>query len=55
MALVLSHWSGTWVYSSPKSLMELRPTNSSGNVLCLGSGLSNTRLFVGRPRHQRRS
>jgi hypothetical protein len=21
MALVLSHWSGTWVYSSPKSLM----------------------------------
>jgi hypothetical protein len=21
MAMVLSHWSGTWVYSSPKSLM----------------------------------
>jgi hypothetical protein len=21
MELVLSHWSGTWVYSSPKSLM----------------------------------
>jgi hypothetical protein len=21
MALVLSHWSGTWAYSSPKSLM----------------------------------
>jgi hypothetical protein len=34
---------------------ELRATTSSGNVLCLGSGLSNTRLFVGRPRHQRRS
>jgi hypothetical protein len=36
-------------------LKELRATNSSGNVLCLGSGLSNTRLFAGRPRHQRRS
>jgi hypothetical protein len=34
---------------------ELRLTTSSGNVLCLGSGLSNTRLFAGRPRHQRRS
>jgi hypothetical protein len=34
---------------------ELRATTSSGNVLCLGSGLSNTRLFTGRPRHQRRS
>jgi hypothetical protein len=56
MALVLSHWSGTWVYSSPKSLMvyEIQRT-SSGNVLCLGSGLSNTRLFAGRPRHQRRT
>jgi hypothetical protein len=32
---------------------ELRATTSSGNVLCLGSGLSNTRLFAGRPRHQR--
>jgi hypothetical protein len=21
VAMVLSHWSGTWVYSSPKSLM----------------------------------
>jgi hypothetical protein len=30
---------------------ELRATTSCGNVLCLGSGLSNTRLFVGRPRH----
>jgi hypothetical protein len=28
---------------------------SSGNILCLGSGLSNTRLFAGRPRHQRRT
>jgi hypothetical protein len=36
-------------------LKELRATTSSGNVLCLGSGLSNTRLFAGRPRHQRRS
>jgi hypothetical protein len=44
MALVLSHWSGTWV-SNPK---ELRTTTSSGNVLCLGSGLSNTRLFARR-------
>jgi hypothetical protein len=34
---------------------ELRATTSSGNVLCLGSGLSNTRLFAGRPRHQRRT
>jgi hypothetical protein len=34
---------------------ELRATTSYGNVLCLGSGLSNTRLFAGRPRHQRRS
>jgi hypothetical protein len=34
---------------------ELRATTSSGNVLFLGSGLSNTRLFEGRPRHQRRS
>jgi hypothetical protein len=33
---------------------ELRATTSSGNVLCLGSGLSNTRLFARRPRHQRR-
>jgi hypothetical protein len=32
---------------------ELRATTSSGNVLCLGSGLSNTRLFAERPRHQR--
>jgi hypothetical protein len=32
---------------------ELRETTSSGNVLCLGSGLSNTRLFAGRPRHQK--
>jgi hypothetical protein len=32
---------------------ELRATTSSGNVLCLGSGLCNTRLFAGRPRHQR--
>jgi hypothetical protein len=34
---------------------ELRATTSSDNVLYLGSGLSNTRLFAGRPRHQRRS
>jgi hypothetical protein len=34
---------------------ELRATTSSGNVLCLASGLSNTRLFAGIPRHQRRS
>jgi hypothetical protein len=37
------------------NLKELRETTSSGNVLCLGSGLSNTRLFAGRPRHQIRS
>jgi hypothetical protein len=36
-------------------LKELRATTSSGNVLCLGSGFSNTRLFAGRPRYQRRS
>jgi hypothetical protein len=34
---------------------ELRATTSYGNILCLGSGLSNTRLFAGRSRHQRRS
>jgi hypothetical protein len=34
---------------------ELRETTSCVNILCLGSGLSNTRLFAGRPRHQRRS
>jgi hypothetical protein len=34
---------------------ELRATTSSSNVLCLGSGLSNIRLFAGRPRNQRRS
>jgi hypothetical protein len=34
---------------------ELRATTSCGNVLCLSSGLSNTRLFAGRPRHQRRT
>jgi hypothetical protein len=30
-------------------------TTSCGNIPCLGSGLSNTRLFAGSPRHQRRS
>jgi hypothetical protein len=34
---------------------EPRATTSCGNVLCLGSGLSNTRLFAGRLRHQTRS
>jgi hypothetical protein len=34
---------------------ELRAITSCGNTLCLGSGLSNTRLFAGGPRHQRRS
>jgi hypothetical protein len=29
---------------------ELRATTSCGNIRCLGSGLSNTRLFAGRPR-----
>jgi hypothetical protein len=60
MALVLSHWSGTWVYSSlvthgvcdPK---ELGATTSCGNVLCLGTGSSNIWLLAGTPRHQRRS
>jgi hypothetical protein len=27
---------------------ELRATTSCGNILCLGSGLSYTRLFAGR-------
>jgi hypothetical protein len=31
---------------------ELRATTSCGNVLCLGSGLRNTRQFAERPRHQ---
>jgi hypothetical protein len=34
---------------------ELRATTGCGNILCLGSGLSNAQLFAGRPRHQRRS
>jgi hypothetical protein len=34
---------------------DLRATTSSGNILGLGSGLSNTQLFAGRPRHQRRT
>jgi hypothetical protein len=34
---------------------ELRATTSCNNILCLGCGLSNTRLFAGRPIHQRRS
>jgi hypothetical protein len=34
---------------------ELNATTSSGNILGLGRGLSNTRLFAGRPRHQRRT
>jgi hypothetical protein len=42
----------THVVCDPK---EIRPTTSCDNVLCLGSGLSNTRLFARRPRHQRRS
>jgi hypothetical protein len=31
---------------------ELRAKTSCGNILCLGSGLSNTRLFAERPRNQ---
>jgi hypothetical protein len=34
---------------------ELRRTTSCDNILCIGSGLSNTGFFAGRPRHQRRS
>jgi hypothetical protein len=34
---------------------ELRATTSSGNILGFGSALSNTRLFAGRPRRQRRT
>jgi hypothetical protein len=34
--------------------MGILLTKVSGNVLGLGRGLSNTRLFAGRPRHQRR-
>jgi hypothetical protein len=34
---------------------ELTTTTSSDNVLYFGSGLSNTRLFAGGPRHQRGS
>jgi hypothetical protein len=34
---------------------ELRATTSCGNILFLYSGLSNTQLFAGRPRHQRRT
>jgi hypothetical protein len=34
---------------------ELRATTSCGNVLCLSSGLRNTRLFAASPRHRRRS
>jgi hypothetical protein len=34
---------------------ELRATTSCGHVFYLGRGLSNTRLFAGRPRHQGRT
>jgi hypothetical protein len=34
---------------------DLRARTSCSQILCLGSGLSNTRLFAGRPRHQRRT
>jgi hypothetical protein len=34
---------------------ELRETTSCGHILYLCSGLSNTRSFAGRPRHQRRT
>jgi hypothetical protein len=34
---------------------ELRATTSCGNILYLGSVLSNTRLIAVRPKHQRRS
>jgi hypothetical protein len=34
---------------------DLRATTNFSNVLCLSSGLSNTQLFAGRPRHQKRS
>jgi hypothetical protein len=34
---------------------ELRAITGCDNILYLGCGLSNTLLFVGRPRHQRRS
>jgi hypothetical protein len=34
---------------------EMWATTSCGNVLCLCSGLSNTWLFAGRLRHQRKS
>jgi hypothetical protein len=33
----------------------LRATTSCGHIHYLGSGLSNTRLFAGRPRNQRRT
>jgi hypothetical protein len=36
-------------------IKELRATTGCGHILCLGSGLRNTRLFAGRPRHQRRT
>jgi hypothetical protein len=45
----------TKVTHSVRDPKELRTTTSSYNILCLGSGLSNTRLFAGRPRYQRRS
>jgi hypothetical protein len=34
---------------------ELRAKTSCGNILCVCSGLRNTRLFAGRPRYQRRT
>jgi hypothetical protein len=34
---------------------ELRATTSCSHILCLDSGLRNTRLFAGRPRNQRRT
>jgi hypothetical protein len=57
MALVLSHWSGIWVYSSPKSLMvyviqrswkkQLAAATYSASVV----DWATVELFAGRPRH----
>jgi K+-sensing histidine kinase KdpD len=37
MALVLSHWSGTWVYSSPKSLMVYEIQRSLEQTLAVAT------------------
>jgi hypothetical protein len=46
MALVLSHWSGTWVYSSPKSLMVYEIQRGWEQQLAAATYSASTYLVV---------